>query len=361
MYCEDNAKRPGQAWSKSKVPVDANMAFEDAMELWGDIYLHEISREMCREFAKLQEKRPRKNQDLYLDLDAKGILEANIPKSVRRRGNQPKEVVGRLSTFLAWAVTEQHASYNPAEKLPVQIIEGSETEVWADSEIQHIFTPELLEKQPNLKNPNGKGKSWVLVMLLMAYTGARLNEITYLRTDDFKEEDEHSSDQIPAIIIDYHEDRRLKNKGSRRKVPLHPHLEKVGIIEYFKQRKAAGRHYLLELHKKGNERGKAFGKHVTQNFNNYRDQLGYPADRTKMLESFRQTFITKAETKLGFDNNRIITGHGAGDVHDRHYVRRMQMDLTDLYEAVAKIDFGLDLETVRQILETYVPEYPKKV
>lgn len=54
---------------------------------------------------------------------------------------------------------------------------------------------------------------WIWQML--EGTGARLSEIAGLRTEDVKVDD-----PIPHIVVEWHDDRRIKNKVSRRRVPL---------------------------------------------------------------------------------------------------------------------------------------------
>jgi len=79
------------------------------------------------------------------------------------------------------------------------------------------------------------GKYWIPTMLL--YTGARLNEVTQLLTSDVKE-----IEGIPCIhIIDDPETgKRLKNKGSRRIVPIHSQLVSLGFLDYVEARRRQG-------------------------------------------------------------------------------------------------------------------------
>jgi len=72
---------------------------------------------------------------------------------------------------------------------------------------------------------------------MLLYTGARLNEVTQLLTSDVKE-----IEGIPCIhIIDDPETgKRLKNKGSRRIVPIHSQLVSLGFLDYVEARRRQG-------------------------------------------------------------------------------------------------------------------------
>jgi integrase len=71
--------------------------------------------------------------------------------------------------------------------------------------------------------------------LLGLWTGARLEELGGLRVEDVKEEG-----NVSYIFIRASDGRRLKNRGSERRVPLHPELMRAGFLDYVKDRKRAG-------------------------------------------------------------------------------------------------------------------------
>ena len=60
--------------------------------------------------------------------------------------------------------------------------------------------------------------------LLGLWTGARLEELGGLRVEDVKE-----SDGVPYLFIRATDERRLKNVGSERKVPLHLRSSKLAF------------------------------------------------------------------------------------------------------------------------------------
>lgn len=74
-------------------------------------------------------------------------------------------------------------------------------------------------------------KYWVPLIAL--YSGARLQEICQLYVDDIYQ---HQGVWI-LDINDNGEDKSLKNQSSRRKVPIHPKLTKLGLLDFVKKQK----------------------------------------------------------------------------------------------------------------------------
>jgi len=70
--------------------------------------------------------------------------------------------------------------------------------------------------------------------LLALFTGARQGELVQLYVEDI-----YQQDGTWVIDINDKDDKRLKNEGARRVVPLHPQLEKLGFIRYLAKCKAA--------------------------------------------------------------------------------------------------------------------------
>ena len=77
---------------------------------------------------------------------------------------------------------------------------------------------------------------------IAAFTGARLNELAQLRVIDIKQED-----GIWIFdITDEGEDTSLKTKESKRRIPIHPQLLELGILEYRDAAAAKGWEWLFQ-------------------------------------------------------------------------------------------------------------------
>lgn len=89
------------------------------------------------------------------------------------------------------------------------------------------FTDE--EARAYLQAARAHRSAWVRwVVMAMAYSGCRLEEVTDARACDVREEK-----GIPVLDINLEgEGRRLKNAGSARHVPLHPAVVREGFMDY---------------------------------------------------------------------------------------------------------------------------------
>src|SRR6202007_280907 len=84
-----------------------------------------------------------------------------------------------------------------------------------------IFAKAMEAKKPHQK--------WGV--LIAFYTGARLNEIAQLQTDDIVQQ----NGIWCFSFSDSGETQRLKNKSSRRVIPIHSKLIELGFLNYVKK------------------------------------------------------------------------------------------------------------------------------
>ena len=65
-------------------------------------------------------------------------------------------------------------------------------------------------------------------------SGARMNELCQLLVDDIQYVDSH---WVFNITQENDTEKHLKNKGSKRMVPVHPVLIELGILDHYQQMK----------------------------------------------------------------------------------------------------------------------------
>ena len=179
--------------------------------------------------------------------------------------------------------------------------------------------------------------------LLGLFTGARINEIAQLSLDDFK-------CASGAWYIDFNEDstsvdgdmpprKRLKNRSSIRRVPLHHLLSNLGLVEYVKSARSAGYDRLFpEL--KFNE-VKGYGKGAGKWFSRLLASYGWPRDGTKVFHSFRHTLTSECMNELGMDESLTaqISGHQRGSsILTNTYKKDVPPELIN---AINRLDFDL--------------------
>jgi integrase len=203
---------------------------------------------------------------------------------------------------------------------------AKERRPFTDTELVQVFASEDFIRERD-KNP---ARYWL--PLLCLFTGARREEIGQLAVCDIQEEHD-----IPFIRIndDPKLEQSLKNEGSRRRVPVHSSLVKLGFLDYVKNTRD-GKHVRLfpTLTRGANgwsdPVGKAFGRLVTK--------VGL-TDPTLCLHSLRHGTLTKLHSS-GCPANiaQIIAGHSDGNVHGR-YVHRELIDLKTLKDGLEKLRY----------------------
>lgn len=167
-------------------------------------------------------------------------------------------------------------------------------EPFTDDELTGIFSCRYFW-QPAYNLPH---QYWTPVIGL--FTGARLSEICQLTTGDIKEyapgawqisfnDDEDGEDDDDGSRRK--SNKRLKNKSSRRVIPVHPQLVELGLIDYWKKRKKEGDVNLLGVEAAEKD---GYGKVPGDFFRNrlLREYVGINSE-TKVFHSFRYTFITR--------------------------------------------------------------------
>jgi integrase len=212
---------------------------------------------------------------------------------------------------------------------------AKERRPFSDAELVQVFGSKDFIRERD-KNP---ARYWL--PLLCLFTGARREEIGQLAVCDVQEEQ-----GIPFIRIndDAKLEQSLKNEGSRRRVPVHSSLVKLGFLDYVKKIKE-GKHVRLfpTLTRGANgwsdPVGKAFGRLVTK--------VGL-TDPALCLHSLRHGTLTKLHSS-GCPANiaQIIAGHSDGNVHGR-YVHRELIDLKTLKDGLEKLRYDEVIKAVSQ-------------
>jgi len=145
------------------------------------------------------------------------------------RGRANKTVNNHLaiiSAFFEFAVTCAYVNANPAKGLKIRNKSRAQNErkAFTPEQMKQVVGPraEACHQYIRLHHP---AQHWLPV--IMAYTGARPEEVCQLRVGDIRQEGE-------GWIFDFaslDEGLRRKNESSRRFVPIHPKLFKLGLLQ----------------------------------------------------------------------------------------------------------------------------------
>lgn len=161
----------------------------------------------------------------------------------------------QIAAVFNWAVDEDWAVKNPFVGLSVAdpVDDKDRREPFTMPQVKSLFSsaPWAIRQPDTADKP---GRYWVPLIAL--YSGMRLGEIAGLRVIDVEE-----LEGIPAFRVRPHDGRGLKNKESRRNVPVHSALIAMGLLSFVKHRQVNGKpDELLFPDGKANSRGQGGAK-----------------------------------------------------------------------------------------------------
>jgi integrase len=261
------------------------------------------------------------------------MLKDSLLSAPARRGGStlsPATVQKNLSglrAVLGWAKRNGYISSNPAEDFTVVTRKnGDEGRLPYDAaDLKVIFSPVNLKLRAN----EGHANYWLPWLAL--YTGPRLEELGQLRVTDVREDD-----RIHFLAIEPGDGKQVKTKSSKRRVPIHPRLIKVGLLRFVESQRTAGETWLfpgLESTSYGSRTAvfsKWWGRHA-------RTVCGI-TDSRKVWHSFRHLWKDAARSVMPEEHHDAITGHSNGSV-GRSYGTGVPLRV--LAASVAKVRFSV--------------------
>lgn len=261
-------------------------------------------------------------RDIDTFLHALSVLPSNWPKKKAYRGMHTTAVVDkaqdiehgrisiqtqqkhidRLKAFFKWCVERKSMKDNPLGKLRLFKFSAGKPKPRIPFGLQEL---KLIFSSTNDKYLDEPHKFWV--PRIAYYQGMRINEISQLYVDDIRVED-----KVRGINISYDRPgQKLKNSNSKRFLPLHPELVKLGLLKYLKEVQASGSPHLFPGLKWGVN---GPGHQVSAWFNRtYLRSICGVVDKRQTFHSFRHTFATLAvRSRVPDPEISIMLGHLPG-------------------------------------------------
>jgi integrase len=159
----------------------------------------------------------------------------------------------------------------------------------------------------------GAGEAAYWLPLLALYTGARINELCQLHPANIYEEQylEADGEEKSAWVILFEENRsreqRLKNQGSERRIPIHPHLVDLGFVTYAQEQN--GKDRLFDKLTAGPNEPRIAGNWGRW-FARYLRNTCDVTDERMTFHSFRHSFKHYARmSHIPKDLHDLMTGH----------------------------------------------------
>lgn len=277
---------------------------------------------------------------LFVETTEKTHIREHIDKMLKvdmLSGASIEKEHGAIRALFNIGISEDWIKDNPASGTKLPKTKSLSVRSYTPDECRQIFNAPVFTA--GARPASGKGEAAFWIPLLLLFTGARREEICQLTTERVR-----VYDGVPYLAIDaVDEDEELKTELSKRAVPIHAQLLKLGFNQYLGQRiKAGGGLLFPEL--KPNKRGQ-YGAKWGDWWRFYvRNTVGIKDRRIHVAHSFRHLFISECR-RLAFrdDYARAIVGHVKGtrpDSHDGYG----EHNVPALAEALNRIDFrGLDL------------------
>jgi len=232
----------------------------------------------------------------------------------------------RLSVFLVSLVDGKHLAVNPLAGIRAISTPDSEDtgSPFTDPELKAIFDPVEFPKWAS-KYPH----RW-FGPILGLYSGARVNEIAQLGLEDID-----TIDGVPGFFVrKIGKKQSIKNKHSRRFIPLAQPVIDCGFLDYVEEARKAGVERLFpDL---PNSTGLGYGRQLSRQFSVYIKRQGV-SEKGQGFHGFRHTIASKLD-EAGVSASAIgaLTGHGTGQtVLEKFYIDRRS--LPDRVATLAKL------------------------
>jgi hypothetical protein len=206
------------------------------------------------------------------------------------------------------------------------------------------------------------------------YQGTRVSESSGLYTDDISiingipclsiipdesadgsvDEDIEDPDRIPKVIAKTSaEYRRIKNRASRRVMPIHPKLIEQGFLEYVETIRDYSPHPAHLFYGLAWEEKSMFGRKPSRYMRGLIKTAGFYVARKKVPHSLRSNFNQRLnDTMLDASLQSRLLGHSTGAMKDEKYNETdlgPALPFAKILPFLASVDFGLKVPTWSEV------------
>jgi len=269
------------------------------------------------------------------------------PRTVNRH-------LASLGAFCSWLVAHGYIDSNPTDGMALPKDKRKKGFTFSTEQLNLLFHSPLFTGCESDEAPRFWHKPGVVkvrdhrywVPLIMLYSGARPAEIAQLSISDVRHEQQTWLMDITENQDDDDDENRksLKTESSRRQVPIHEELIKLGLIDYLELMREAGHSRLFPLAVR-NTRGQMMAD-FSREFGRYLARIGIRDGKGPSLYSFRHGAFD-AMRRAGYldEEFNFIFGHVSGNRVTRGYGILTQGTLKQRAELVNAIAYpGLELE-----------------
>jgi integrase len=266
----------------------------------------------------------------YIDDISRPLVNAWITYLRDKVGNGnttiKNKVEYRLKQFIEWAMGAGYypKGDNPAVGHKAITKRSKDSLVAGDEGDEDAVSPFTLTEVANIMEPQNlrrfkQTQDTIWAMLLGVYTGARVSEIGQLYLNDIFQD----KDGVWAIRIDVKNPHQsVKTQSSKRKIPIHPTLIKMGLLERVNALQAQKQLLLFPASNLRAQNGA--GAVISTRFGRYWKKLKMPDTKGRKLgfRSLRTTFIHEVgQTDFDNDRRKRFVGHEVAGVDFDSYLK----------------------------------------
>lgn len=206
---------------------------------------------------------------------------------LQQQGTSTKTARDRLTwvkSLLKYAYRELEViSRNPWEGLDIDHTTEASRRPWTDEELKKLFGQPIYTGYELPKNSKAGGAAAYWIPLFGLFHGARVGELAQLQVTDID-----TSKDIPTIrITNEGEGQRLKTNASKREVPIHSELIRLGFLDYVAEVRTSGSRSLWPALRLRKDKP---GAYFSDWFGEYRKGLGF--GKNPDFHCFRHTVRT---------------------------------------------------------------------
>ncbi|MAM87518.1 MAG: integrase [unclassified Hahellaceae] len=333
-WAEDKLASDGRNRSTVKTVAEFKTVIIRFTELFGDLPVIQITKPVVQDFRLKLGEIPVKGQGLRGLTALELILKAEAENLPTASLGTVRKQLRALSTILSFAkkrlgvLQEEPVA---ASGIIGQLLKsakradasehGDKEYSWAD--LVSIFKSPIYSK--GWKPPIADyGEAFYWLPLLMAYTGARREELTQLTVDDVRQDE---TTQVWHLSMRPTGDKSIKTESSKRRIPLHPDLLELNFLAYKDSVPAEGRLFpKLRFHPT-----EGYGHNYGKRWKEYLQKVAKIESKADPVHGFRHTFKSLCrEAYIPREVHDWITGHAnqnVGDTYGQNPLMRMSEEL----------------------------------
>ncbi len=269
-----------------------------------------------------------KKNPKYRDLTLHEIVKQKLPDSAQQSDRTVNKLLTVIAGMFGLAAMRGYSKLNPFADKQV-ILENSPDEEWlpfGDEDLEKIFDTSTFKHEKRFPNR-------FFGPLLAVFSGARINEICQLKRQDIGSHGGFSC----IRFTDEGDDQSLKGRNSKRVIPIHPELIRLGFLDYCDKLKPADMLFpelTLDAEGKWDRKLRRWCNET------YLIRIGVKREKLS-FRSFRRTFATKLRAaKVEETYAAELMGHMTGKgsfMSWKTYASRGEVP--PLIEALEKLQF----------------------